>query len=316
MTYSFKLARRLAIARGIPALLAGPSLYLLFSPAGASDRPSHGLTDTSRVVVVAPAPALAAVELIPTSRSRFIAQGRLSDGSTVPVHVTLTATGGSIDASGVYTAGDTPGTYYVIASVGDKADTAVVTITEPSNPKTAVGLDSLMLLQPPGAPGKPSLGPSALIDSLDMSPDTITLPAAHTAQFTVSAYLNGERVSQELVASRIEFSTLGGTINPNGFYQSGTQAGRWPVIVRDRYGKAVDTSWVRSLDASLADPTMWDRRTFWINVAMSIALTWVGIRLQSPHPPPAQDVQIRPTAALPARRQSPSQRRRPRPDEW
>jgi hypothetical protein len=55
----------------------------------------------------------------------------MSDGSTVTPAVTYAATGGTISAGGLYTAGTTAGTFRVIATQqgGSLADTAAVTIT-------------------------------------------------------------------------------------------------------------------------------------------------------------------------------------------
>jgi uncharacterized protein YjdB len=88
-----------------------------------------------------PAPTLTAVELTPSSASlltgatqQFSATGRMSDGSTTPVTIAWSATGGTISSSGGYTAGSTAGTFRVIArqSGGTLADTATVTIAAPA----------------------------------------------------------------------------------------------------------------------------------------------------------------------------------------
>ena len=67
---------------------------------------------------------------------KFSAYGKMANGDSVAVTATYTASGGTIDASGMYTAGPTPGTYPIIASIttttqggGTRADTSQVTIT-------------------------------------------------------------------------------------------------------------------------------------------------------------------------------------------
>src|SRR5881394_3561388 len=62
---------------------------------------------------------------------QFAAYGRKRNGDSVAVSVTWSATGGTISSAGRYTAGQTAGTYRVIAaqSGGTLADTATVTIT-------------------------------------------------------------------------------------------------------------------------------------------------------------------------------------------
>jgi hypothetical protein len=99
------------------------------------------LADTAQVVVSASEhPTLIAIALRPTSVSlsagatqQFTVSGQMSDGSTNTVNVTYSATGGSITSGGLYTAGQTAGTFRVIAtqSGGTLGDTAVVTLTAP-----------------------------------------------------------------------------------------------------------------------------------------------------------------------------------------
>ena len=86
-----------------------------------------------------PTPALARVVLRPATvflaiagTHRFAAFGRNTVGDSVPVEVTFRATGGSITPTGLYTAGQTAGTFRVIAAANDLADTAVVTLSRSS----------------------------------------------------------------------------------------------------------------------------------------------------------------------------------------
>lgn len=95
------------------------------------------LSDTAVVDVATEAPVLTAVELTPASVSlasratqQFTLRGRMSDGSTSDVVTRFTATGGTITAAGLFTAGSTPGTYRVIATDSTGlADTSAVTVT-------------------------------------------------------------------------------------------------------------------------------------------------------------------------------------------
>jgi hypothetical protein len=96
-----------------------------------------GLADTAVVVILAP--TLSQLSLTPASasvlaggRQQFAVVGLLSDGTTAPVSAAFTAQGGTIDGSGLYTAGEAAGNYRVIASAGGLADTAAVTISVPS----------------------------------------------------------------------------------------------------------------------------------------------------------------------------------------
>lgn len=101
-----------------------------------------GLTDTAIVTVSSEAPTLREIVLTPASASistgasyGFAVIGKMSDGSTAPVAVTWTASGGTVDAAGTYLAGEQPGTYRVVATLsgGSLADTASVTVTSPSS---------------------------------------------------------------------------------------------------------------------------------------------------------------------------------------
>lgn len=71
---------------------------------------------------------------------QFSASGTVANGDTVAVSITYTATGGSISGTGMYTAGQTVGTYRVIASAngGALADTSAVTVAATSPPVASV----------------------------------------------------------------------------------------------------------------------------------------------------------------------------------
>ncbi|MFL5495508.1 MAG: hypothetical protein ACJ8DC_14085 [Gemmatimonadales bacterium] len=100
---------------------------------------SGTLADTAAVTIdppVAAAPTLASVVLSPASATltqggskQFHAYGRTSAGDSVAVPVVFTATGGTITSTGLYTAGQTTGTFRIIAASNGLADTAVVTLT-------------------------------------------------------------------------------------------------------------------------------------------------------------------------------------------
>jgi hypothetical protein len=111
---------------------------------------ASGRADTAAVTVEAPAPTLQSVVVTPASASltsgatqQFAATGKMSDGSSAAVSVTWTVSGGSITSSGLYSAGQTTGTYRVIASAaGGLTDTSTVTVTAAAPPPTG-GCDSV-----------------------------------------------------------------------------------------------------------------------------------------------------------------------------
>jgi hypothetical protein len=93
------------------------------------------LADTGAVTVTTEGPSVTAVTISPSSVSlqsgatqRFTASAKLSDGTSQSTNITYQATGGTIDANGLYTAGSTAGAYRVIAASSGKADTAFATI--------------------------------------------------------------------------------------------------------------------------------------------------------------------------------------------
>jgi len=71
------------------------------------------------------------VTVVPGDSLVFNAVRRMRDGSTVEVPVTFTAAGGEITAAGVFTAGNEPGIYPVVATAAGEAlaDTSVVMVT-------------------------------------------------------------------------------------------------------------------------------------------------------------------------------------------
>jgi hypothetical protein len=112
-----------------------PACAMMLSALAACDSQNQFSPDTVRettAIVLTPA----SVSLQPSGQQQFTARARLSNGNTTTATVTYQVTGGTIDSSAIYTAGQTAGTYRVIAkqSGGTLADTSVVTITEATAP--------------------------------------------------------------------------------------------------------------------------------------------------------------------------------------
>jgi hypothetical protein len=105
---------------------------------------ASGLADTSTITVAsAAAPTLGKLVLTPATASvqtggtlQFTATGTYSDGTSKAAAATWSATGGTVSTGGLYTAGQTAGTFRVIAVAqgSTKADTSAVTVTAPSTP--------------------------------------------------------------------------------------------------------------------------------------------------------------------------------------
>jgi hypothetical protein len=165
--------------------------------------------DSVQVTITEPgvAPTLAQVIVKPSSYSlsvggtkQFRAYGRNTLGDSVPVQAAFSATGGSISNTGVYTAGQTAGTYRVIASASGLADTAAVTLAS-----TAPTLTGVVL-----------------------KPISYSMTTGTNKQFSVY----GLNSLGDSVAVQVTFSATGGTITSGGLYTAGSTAGSYRVIAR------------------------------------------------------------------------------------
>jgi hypothetical protein len=123
-------------------------------PDTAAPPPTTPLPEAAKLVL-----RPATVFLATSATHQFATFGRTSSGDSIAVvDVSYQATGGTISETGLYTAGPTAGTYRVIATADQLADTAVVTLAATSGG----GTPGVPL--PPGMSGIP-MGLSALIVS-------------------------------------------------------------------------------------------------------------------------------------------------------
>lgn len=166
--------------------------------------------DTATVTVVPPAD-LVRLQIAPDTatlavgESRpYTATGYLQDGSATSVGVTWSSKGGTLDPSGLFTAGDSAGRWRVIATNASSglADTAFVRIESPPVP-AAPTLVSVVL-----APGSASLTTGG--------------------SKTFAAY--GRNSVGDSVAVPVTFQATGGTISSTGLYTAGTVGGNFRVI--------------------------------------------------------------------------------------
>jgi hypothetical protein len=173
------------------------------------------LRDSSLVQVVRRQAKLASVEITPASAAltpgvsqAFSAIGRLQNGKQVEIGVVWSANGGSIDPAGNYVAGDTAGTYQVVATntAGTLSDTATVTITAPAAP-------------PP---------PTPVLAQVVLKPASVTLAPATKKQFAWFGRMS------------VTFTATGGTITSGGLYTAGNTAGTFRVVAKT--GSLADTS--------------------------------------------------------------------------
>ena len=277
MTYTFKLARRLARFRAAALLPA-----LLFSLSCAEEGPSGtgpstdpagrgGLTvrpDDAEVGVDGSVQFSAEVTgaLSGARGGNGKGRGRGKNGGTSlsvsPAAVTLepstvqrftatatdsmdapsirwSANGGTIDRQGRYTAGRVPGQYRVIATASDgQADTASATV----------------------------VSDAPTLDRVVLSPTTAYLAAGETQQFDAV----GKAGDGSTVAITPKYSARGGTITAAGLYTAGATAGTYRVIVTDSATGKADTA---SVGITAASPTLQSLALTPANVSLAAGRT-------------------------------------------
>ncbi|HET7252119.1 MAG TPA: metallophosphoesterase [Gemmatimonadales bacterium] len=200
--------------------LSLPSLVFLLVAVGCSNNdqgtnlnnPPH----LTRVVVSPKTTTLAA-----GTKQQFTAYGRDSAGDSVGVSVDFTATGGTITATGLFTAGAVAGSFDVVATEhgGTLADTATVIVT---------------------VAGPPVLAQVVLV------PSTAALPVGGTQQFAAF----GRMSNGDSIAVAVTYAATGGTITAAGLYTAGQTVGSFHVIASDASGSLADTAAVSIVAAT------------------------------------------------------------------
>jgi len=209
MTYTYKLASRLARLRTC-AFAVGAALSVACT-SGDGDALSPNSTNgeysivealrgrqkghLKRMVSFRVIPDTAKLE--PLDTTTFAALAKLSDGTSTSIKVNWTASGGTIDSTGKFTAYSRPGTYRVIATTptGAMGDTAAVTVSD-----TVVTDTSVTVTEPVAAvlvtlaSGSLTVGQTtqATAKTYDASGQTltgrtVTLSSSDNAVATVSA---------------------------------------------------------------------------------------------------------------------------------
>jgi hypothetical protein len=167
--------------------------------------------------VTVSAPALSSLDLQPTSVSlapsqtkQFAVTGTWSDGSSSVPTVTWTGEGGTITSAGLYTAGQSAGTFRVIAATSTMADTSLVTVSPP---------------------------PPTLL-TLSLTPASSNLAPTGSLQFGITGtWSNGGSGTPS-----VTYSATGGTITSSGLYTAGPITGSFAVIARHTDGTLADTA--------------------------------------------------------------------------
>ncbi len=189
----------------------------------------HDRPDTSVVIVVPPQPSLEALLVTPASatvgaglQQLFTAVGRLTDGALVSVGATWSATGGTIDAGGLYTAGNAGGTYQVTATHSTSGKTATATVTIPA----------------------------ATLTSVKLTPSSVEIPVYTSVQFSVVGTLSDGSTATVPVV----YTATGGTISYSGLYKAGSSTGTYRVIATGAGSTRADTTTVTIIPAPTAPP--------------------------------------------------------------
>jgi hypothetical protein len=233
----------------------------------------HGwkLTDTAIVIVIRPLPGVTRIvighhpETLEAGTSyAFSATAFLKNGIPAPVGLQWSATGGTVDPAGVYTADSVAGTFQVIAAnrSGTIADTASLTVVPAGDDPVLGGPEPEPTPGPdpgptPGpvptpAPGPqpmplPSPTPTPAGVRVIVTPARVNLTAGATQKFR--AY--GRNTAGDSVAVSAVFRATGGSITPAGLYTAGQYGGAFRVIASVN-GRA-DTAKV-TLNAAPAAP--------------------------------------------------------------
>jgi hypothetical protein len=220
-----------------------PGTYRIVGRRFAHGRVASYRPDTSVVVVIRRVPGVTRVRVTPRQPTvvagetiGFTAEGRIPGGEKVPIGVTWTATGGTIDPAGVYRAGHLPGSYQVIAEnvAGNLADTVRVQVTAPTLPDTT-------LEQPVPTPGpeptpEPEPEPSQPVVRVVLRPSTVLHATNATHQYAAFGRTSvGDSVSVAVV-----FQATGGSITQGGLYTAGQTAGTYRVTAAS--GGLADTT--------------------------------------------------------------------------
>ncbi|HET6701976.1 MAG TPA: Ig-like domain-containing protein [Gemmatimonadaceae bacterium] len=200
-------------------------------------RGTTGHADTASITINAPPPpppTVTALVLTPASATlsvsatqQFTATEQLSNGtSRAASGVAWSATGGTVSASGLYTAGTSGGSYRVIArGTTGHADTSAITINAPPPPPT--------------------------VTALVVAPASASLTTGGTQQFTATEQLSN---GTSRAASGATWSATGGTVSSAGLYTAGTTAGSFRVIATGTTGHA-DTSSITITAPGTGAPT-------------------------------------------------------------
>jgi hypothetical protein len=245
MTYTFKLARRLAVSRHWAMLSL---LVLLAACSGDSTAPDAR---------PAPTPSdFAPLQVFPRSvtieasqRVQFRGQVQDSTGAMIATQVAWEATGGTIDSTGTFSSSH-PGTYQIIArrrwvaplDVSQRRHGSLNDIEAWRAGRHQPGATDTSVVQV--VPISPKL------KRLAISPKPITIDAGSKHSFNVTGYVSKDSTVQVGVT----WSATGGAIDPSGGYTAGTTTGSFWVVATNTTGTLSDSAAVTIALSSARGP--------------------------------------------------------------
>lgn len=225
MTFTFKLARRLAASRAVPCVLT-----CLAVACGSGNEP---LSPTANTPNAAPRTVLTPRQsTLEVDQALRFAAYRSQGGDSAPAaRVVWSASGGAIDSTGVFQA-VAAGTYHIVGRIpeGDAApDTALVTVVEKNAPAASAP-------QPPalaGANAYPHM-PAGFSVVADNDGSTLPPAAARTGSWWTSAEVNRGKLTLAADASGPQSpGSVIRTLFPAGM-NSGVEPVDWGVAFLDR----------------------------------------------------------------------------------
>lgn len=239
MTYTYKLARRLAVSRDLIVLTA---LALLAACTGDTMAPEAadpaGSLQSPGFVQVSPR----SVTIETNQRVRF--QGRTLGllGSPIALPIAWTATGGVINPDGTFQSSLT-GTFKVIGRGRGwrRADTSTVTVVSPTSDVTRIAV----------------------------TPDSVGLPFGGTRDFSAIGYL----ADGSTAAVGVNWSATGGRVDAGGTYTADSAAGKYRVIATNTAGTLADTSVVTIAAPPPPAPTLTSVVLSPVNVSLTYGST-------------------------------------------
>jgi hypothetical protein len=221
MTYTFKLARRLAVSRTFNML---PALLVLVSCGGDTTAPQGFSADLPESGIYGWRPresAPVAVRVNPSSVTvetnqliQFQARGRNRAGDDITAPIQWSTTGGTILPDGRFSAAAI-GTYQVFGRTRTRDDVFVVDTSTVTVVRRRIGLSSV-----------------------ELSPDSVKL-APRVSQSFVAV---GRMSTGSPVVIGVNWTATGGAIDPAGTYVAGDSAGRYKVIATNTAGTLADTA--------------------------------------------------------------------------